>query len=281
MSDLKLVVLAGAKEGTQIPLKKDKFIIGRSSECTLRAASEAISRRHCAILRTKDGWMARDLGSRNGTYLNDQRIESPTRLSAGDELRIGPLKFRVDAMAKPDAESASGGRASPAAETDRATKSDLPHDLKRAKKPPVKDVADAARREADKQDSTATEDDISRWLLGAVDSSDTNMMRETQTLSMEDTTSISRSTPVQPIRQSDDEQDIVVKDEADQEPTDSTEESSTDEKTDGSGGWKLFGLGKIRAAKKKPGKLPKRPEQPSKDSREAAADILREMTRRR
>ena len=41
--ELKLVVLAGAKEGTQIPLKKDKFLIGRSTECTLRAGSSAIS----------------------------------------------------------------------------------------------------------------------------------------------------------------------------------------------------------------------------------------------
>ena len=48
---LKLIVLAGAKEGLEIPLKKDKFLIGRAKECALRAGSEAISRRHCAIVR--------------------------------------------------------------------------------------------------------------------------------------------------------------------------------------------------------------------------------------
>ena len=77
--DLKLIVLAGAKEGTQIPLKKDKFIIGRASECTLRAGSSAISRRHCAIVRKDDAWFVRDLGSRNGTFLNDSAVETPTR----------------------------------------------------------------------------------------------------------------------------------------------------------------------------------------------------------
>ena len=51
---LKLVVLAGAKEGLEIPLKKDKFLIGRAKECALRAGSEAISRRHCAIIRHED-----------------------------------------------------------------------------------------------------------------------------------------------------------------------------------------------------------------------------------
>src|SRR5450755_2490341 len=98
--ELKLIVLAGAKDGTQIPLKKDKFVIGRASECTLRAGSEAISRRHCAILRSDGVWVARDLGSRNGTYINDQKIEQPTPLSVGDELRVGPLKFRVEEYVK-------------------------------------------------------------------------------------------------------------------------------------------------------------------------------------
>ena len=94
--DLKLIVLAGAKEGTQIPLKKDKFIIGRASECTLRAGSSAISRRHCAIVRKDDTWTVRDLGSRNGTFLNDSAVETPTALKVGDEIRVGPLHFRVE-----------------------------------------------------------------------------------------------------------------------------------------------------------------------------------------
>jgi pSer/pThr/pTyr-binding forkhead associated (FHA) protein len=275
MTDLKLVVLAGAKEGTQIPLKKSKFIIGRASECALRASSGAISRRHCAILRTKEGWVARDLGSRNGTYLNDQRIDSPTPLSVGDELRVGPLKFRVDELVKPALDPSSAG-------TDQSATSDLPHDVKRSKLPPVKDVADAAQREARKGDSSATEDDISRWLLGVVEPTDTDVMRETQTLSMEDTTTISRAKSNVPTAEADDEQDIAVAEE-EKGSADSTSQSSADQKADadGSGGWKLFGLGKKNADKKKPGKLPKRPDQATKDSREAAADILREMTRRR
>ena len=98
--ELKLVVLAGAKEGTQIPLKKDKFLIGRSTECTLRAGSSAISRRHCGIVRSDGRWLVRDLGSRNGTFLNDQAVKEPSPLSVGDELRVGPLKFRVEEYVK-------------------------------------------------------------------------------------------------------------------------------------------------------------------------------------
>lgn len=278
MTELKLIVLAGAKEGTQIPLKKSKFIIGRSSECTLRAASDAISRRHCAILRTKDGWVARDLGSRNGTYLNDEKIESPSPLSVGDELRIGPLKFRVDASDK-----------AKASESDRATKSELP-DMPRSTKP-VKKPEKSPSEEQQIGDSSATEDDISRWLIGAFDVADSNVTRETQALSMDDTTSISRS---KANRQTvdvdvDDAEDIaVVEDDAEPAAEDTSAEAAAGEKdeqsdSNGSGGWKLFNFGKnkTKAGKKKPGKLPKLPDQGSKDSREAAADILREMTRRR
>jgi hypothetical protein len=63
-------------------------------------------------------------------------------------------------------------------------------------------------------------------------------------------------------------------------------DSATTERLDGaeqkSGGWSWLKRGKPGDAKKKPGKLPPRSTEPSsKDSREAAADILREMTRRR
>ena len=91
---LKLIVLAGAKEGLEIPLKKDKFLIGRAKECALRAGSEAISRRHCAIIHRETGWTVRDLGSRNGTHVNDEKITAEVPLKPGDELRVGPLKFR-------------------------------------------------------------------------------------------------------------------------------------------------------------------------------------------
>src|SRR5919106_6663405 len=96
--ELKLVVLAGAKQGLEVPLKKDKFLIGRAKECALRAGSEAISRRHCAIIRRETGWTVRDLGSRNGTHVNDEKITTEVPLKEGDELRVGPLKFRVAAV---------------------------------------------------------------------------------------------------------------------------------------------------------------------------------------
>ncbi len=276
--ELKLIVLAGAKEGTQIPLKKDKFIIGRASECTLRAGSSAISRRHCAILRKDDAWFVRDLGSRNGTFLNDAPVETPTALKLGDEIRVGPLHFRVEQVVA----AAEGSKASKshrhASNTHAKSAADASatHDVKRGKKPAVKDVAEVAQRTAN-QAGGASEDDISRWLLGIDAGGDS--LRETQTLSMEETTSIGRPAPKEQIAK---KVELVV-----DEPAEGSAEAAADHAAEetgdksGSGGWKFFKLGKKSNGKKAPGKLPPRPAESSKDSREAAADILREMTRRR
>lgn len=272
--DLKLIVLAGAKEGTQIPLKKDKFIIGRASECTLRAGSSAISRRHCAIVRKDDAWLVRDLGSRNGTFLNDSVVETPTPLKVGDEIRVGPLHFRVEQYVK-SAEGSKADKAS-AAEVVPAAPSVEPfetQDINRAKQPPVKSVGDIAARAAHQAGGAMSEEDISKWLLG-IDTGSSETMRETQTLSLEDTTAINRAVAAPETAASNGEAAA----EAETEELPSADKSG--EAAEKSGGWSLFKK-KGSVAKKAPGKLPPRPSELSKDSREAAADILREMTRRR
>jgi pSer/pThr/pTyr-binding forkhead associated (FHA) protein len=245
--ELKLVVLAGAKVGTEIPLKKDEFFIGRAKECTLRAASEAISRRHCMIARKDGKWLVQDLKSRNGTHVNDNRIETATPLVPGDELRVGPLKFRVELR------SSSAAKPVPAKTTD----------IPRGKQSAVKDVADIAERTAGKSDGTATEDDISRWLLGGPEPTPGESLKETRTIRMEETTTIDRP-PAAP-------QPMEATDEA---PTSAATASGEQSK---SGGW----FRRKGDSKKQPGKLPPRPVETTKDSREAAADILREMQRRR
>jgi pSer/pThr/pTyr-binding forkhead associated (FHA) protein len=279
--DLKLIVLAGAKEGTQIPLKKEKFIIGRATECTLRAGSSAISRRHCAIVRKDGSWYVRDLGSRNGTFLNDGAVESPTALKVGDEIRVGPLHFRVDEYV-PSAEGSKGPKSTVPAAAAAALPAEppAPLDINRGKQPPAKTVSDVMERTSKQASGSTSEEDITGWLLGLEGGGGGNSMRETQTLNMEETTAIGRAVPTPETASSDalaDDQSAEVP--ADEAAAQSSAEGSSD-KAD-SGGWKFFKMGKKAAAKKAPGKLPPRPSELSKDSREAAADILREMTRRR
>jgi len=261
---LKLIVLAGAKEGLEIPLRKDKFLIGRAKECALRAGSEAISRRHCAIIQGEAGWTVRDLGSRNGTLVNDEKITAEVPLNPGDELKVGPLHFRI-------AERESSTPTVPGAEPAVPT-------IKSKRQPPVKDVADVVERTISNSDST-TEEDVSRWLLDlASDVSDT--LKETRSMRAEETsTTMNRVTMTGDTATVDDVSALAA---AANVGADGIGEPGAE---DGSGVWKFFKRGnggKPGAPKKKePGKLPPRAEEKSKDSRDAAADILREMQRRR
>lgn len=279
---LKLIVLAGAKEGLEIPLKKEKFLIGRAKECALRAGSEAISRRHCAISKHENGYTVKDLGSRNGTYVNDARIEREVPLEAGNELRVGPLKFRVEVLAEKASKEVA---ASPAPAQSAPTPTTVSPAAKPRKQPPVKDVADVVQRTISMSESSS-EDDISRWLLGVNDIDGPETLKETRSLRAEDTrTNISRvsvgdTATVEDVgalakaaAEGANENGVAAED---VEPP-----AAEDAKEEAGGGWGWFKRGKGGATKKAPGKLPQRPGQASKDTREAAADILREMQRRR
>jgi pSer/pThr/pTyr-binding forkhead associated (FHA) protein len=260
---LKLIVLAGAKEGLEIPLKKEKFLIGRAKECALRAGSEAISRRHCAIILRENGYTVRDLGSRNGTHVNDEKITKEVPLKEGDELRVGPLKFRVAAR---ESKKDSPGIPKLAPATND----------KQRRQPPVKDVADVVERTISLSDS-ATEDDVSRWLLDQASGMDT--LKETRSLRAEDTSTTLNRIPTGDTATVEDISQLPESADGDDKDATATNEEAEE---GGSGVWKFFKRGKGPAKKKQqPGKLPPRTDQQTKDSREAAADILREMTRRR
>lgn len=90
-----LKVVGGTRTGQTVPISIPQFMIGRADDCHLKPRSELISRYHCAIL-TDDGYVAvRDLGSKNGVYVNGQRVSIEQELKNGDQLAIGPLEFEV------------------------------------------------------------------------------------------------------------------------------------------------------------------------------------------
>jgi pSer/pThr/pTyr-binding forkhead associated (FHA) protein len=71
------------------------FVIGREADCQLRPASDMVSKRHCALLVDENAAFVDDLGSTNGTFLNDQPVRDKTELHDQDSLRVGPLLFTV------------------------------------------------------------------------------------------------------------------------------------------------------------------------------------------
>lgn len=63
--------------------------IGRADACEIRLEDTYASQHH-ARLSTRDGaWLLEDLGSTNGTYVNDARVQTPVEVHAGDVVRIG------------------------------------------------------------------------------------------------------------------------------------------------------------------------------------------------
>lgn len=91
----KLIVASGKSAGRSIAIKRNKLLIGRAEECDVRPLSEEVSRRHCAVIvGPADVWV-QDLGSRNGTFVNGQKIEAKTKLADGDLIRVGSLELKV------------------------------------------------------------------------------------------------------------------------------------------------------------------------------------------
>jgi|TARA_Y100000385_G_scaffold260234_1_gene289965 pSer/pThr/pTyr-binding forkhead associated (FHA) protein len=101
----KLVIASGKRAGRAISMKRDKLLIGRAEECDLRPLSEEVSRKHCAIIKKDDVLWAKDLRSRNGTFVNGIRISEPKLLADGDLVRVGSLELKVSVTAEPKLET--------------------------------------------------------------------------------------------------------------------------------------------------------------------------------
>jgi len=92
---VRLKVLRGKSEGKEVRVDGPKFLIGRADDCNLRPRSDVVSRHHCQIVVGDEEVTVEDLGSRNGTIVNDELIEEKTSLAPGDRIKVGKLLFEV------------------------------------------------------------------------------------------------------------------------------------------------------------------------------------------
>lgn len=83
--------------GREIGLSEGDNLIGRAPDCHVRIDSPKISRHHARIRVAGAGALLEDLGSKNGTYVQEKRAEGPTPLADGDEICVGSavLIFRA------------------------------------------------------------------------------------------------------------------------------------------------------------------------------------------
>jgi pSer/pThr/pTyr-binding forkhead associated (FHA) protein len=97
----KLIIQSGKLAGKQLAIPGKEVLIGRDEGCYIRMGSPDISRKHCSLRATPEGIQVTDLGSSNGTWVNDARIVGSIILKVGDQLRVGPAQFLVDGPKPP------------------------------------------------------------------------------------------------------------------------------------------------------------------------------------
>jgi len=139
---VRLKILQGSSEGKEIKIPTPQCVIGRDGRdkgVDLQINNDAISRKHCAILTTENEVIVRDLNSRNGTFVNEERVATEAVLLNGDTLRIGAKQFEML----------------------------IEHSNSKPKRPKVADIKDAVARAAEvgvASNSTSDIDDVSQWL---------------------------------------------------------------------------------------------------------------------
>jgi diguanylate cyclase (GGDEF)-like protein len=92
--DAALVVIYGLDLGRKFDLAREQTLIGRSSKADIQIDQESVSRNHASISNTREGVRVCDLGSTNGTFINDELVEGTRTLRNGDLVKIGRTIFK-------------------------------------------------------------------------------------------------------------------------------------------------------------------------------------------
>ncbi len=88
-----LVVIYGLDLGKKYHIDQPSLILGRSSKADIQIDQESVSRNHCKIISTGGSILLRDLGSTNGTYVNDELVDEYV-LRDGDFIKVGRSIFK-------------------------------------------------------------------------------------------------------------------------------------------------------------------------------------------
>jgi FHA domain len=94
-SEVFLYAERGPGSGQLLPLALGTLVLGRSSSADLRLPHASISRRHARLQRRGERFFIEDLGSQNGTYLEEERLSSEREVLLGQRIHIGPAVLRL------------------------------------------------------------------------------------------------------------------------------------------------------------------------------------------
>jgi pSer/pThr/pTyr-binding forkhead associated (FHA) protein len=89
------LTLAGDEAAPAMRFTRPEVLIGRQPDCDCRLDDKTISARHARLSFHHGQWWVEDLNSKNGTFLNQQRLSEPLVLASGDELRCGQVLLQI------------------------------------------------------------------------------------------------------------------------------------------------------------------------------------------
>jgi pSer/pThr/pTyr-binding forkhead associated (FHA) protein len=100
--DVRLIYFGVNGQRREVHLNEGVVSVGRAEECQLRIPAETVSRRHCQIEISKKEIVLTDMGSSNGTLVNETKvIDDDVVLKAGDKITVGPATFTLQIDGKP------------------------------------------------------------------------------------------------------------------------------------------------------------------------------------
>ena len=114
-----LLIVGGDLNGTLFDLLQEEVTAGRSSNNTIQLEFNGISRNHFKIMMTDSMATIQDLGSKNGTFVNNKKIEGSIPLSKGDTIKIGSIALKY--LPKGDPERLTYDKLKEEANTDKHT----------------------------------------------------------------------------------------------------------------------------------------------------------------
>lgn len=118
-----LIFVHGPMAGKRIPIDRDELTVGRSDTNDLVLDDKLVSRLHAIFMRRGDVVLVEDLGSNNGTYVQDERLHAIRQLHDGQTIAIGSSRILFEDVAMSGEETtqiaAGGGIGAPATFTQR------------------------------------------------------------------------------------------------------------------------------------------------------------------
>ncbi len=95
----RLTIIKGFNKGEVYPLEADEIIIGRGEENEIVLNIAEVSRTHAVLTKAEEGFMIKDLGSTNGTYVDKKKVGGKYLLKPGDTIMLGDaiyMTYQVD-----------------------------------------------------------------------------------------------------------------------------------------------------------------------------------------